>query len=288
MGRELQAITDSLAQKSAKGGALPRQVQPVRGKVVVRRKSSSAPLLLLLAAASLGAAYFYFKPPSRPPSPLPVIAEPAPKKVVQAEPEKLPVPTVAESTEPTAPVPPPEPEEIIEEGPAVVAPKADVPAFFGRARKIMQERTKKVVDGYRANLRINLNELESALTTQLRRPKMATDEERKAITATLAEWKTGGGVIPESSDETIDTIQGLSSLMTTSRKRQIGIQDTFNQALGPESARYILGLEVEIERLKAKDDPAAAELVMEEIENTKKSPEYFANLMLGKEMAPEE
>jgi serine/threonine protein kinase len=290
MGRELQGITDSLAQKSAKGGALPRRVQPVRGRVVVKRKSSSSPvLLLLLAAVLLGAAYYYFKPRVRPPSPQAIIAEPAKKEVVKAAPVEAPVIPVVKPAEAPAVTETPEPEKLDDEAPvAAELPKADVSAFFVRARKIMQDRTKTVVSAYRGNLLFNLSDLERSLVIQLRKPRMADDMQQKAVTATLAEWRAGGGGIPESLDSSIDSIAGLATVMESSRKRQTGIEDTLSQALVPHSAVYILGLEKEIERLKAKADPAAAELVMAEIENTKKSPEYFMNLMLGKEMSSDE
>jgi hypothetical protein len=88
--------------------------------------------------------------------------------------------------------------------------------------------------------------------------------------------------------ESIAEIPSLANIYEASLERQVGIQDTFTQALAPHSAVYILGLEKEIERLKAKADSGAVRLVEDEIANTEKISHYFTDLILGTSIAGED
>jgi serine/threonine protein kinase len=281
MSKELAAIAAPAAQKSPMGAALPRQVRPVRGRVVVKRKSSSQPAaLLLVAAAALVGGYLYFRPPAPAPPAPPAVVEAAPKVVAKIEPEEKPAPTETKEPEPTAVTLNPEPTEPQEE-PTTAEPKSDVSAFFARARKVMKERTKAVVSGYRSKLLFNCGELEHAAAAQMRKSNIASAAQAKAVVATLVQWKAKGGAIPEEVGEAIDAIPSLANILGASRKLQTGIDDTLQQAMVPHSATYVLGMEKEIERLKIKADSGAVSLIEEEIAKTKKTPSYFVDLMLG-------
>jgi serine/threonine protein kinase len=296
MGKDLEAITTALAQKSTKGAALPKSVRPVLARTIVKRKSSSSPtVLLMLAAAALVGGYFYFKPKAQVPTP---IAEPTPTVVVKSLPvEELPKPPpVDKEEEQSAPVDEaPETTTSDEdsdtssaENSTTTEPKSDVPAFFARARKIMQDRTKLLVTGYRGSLKFNCGEFERLAGGQMRKSKIATAAQIKAVVATLTEWKAAGGTIPDSVGEAITVIPSLDDIVEVARKRQANIEDTFKQNIIPHSAVYILGLEKEIQRLKAKADPGAIRLIQEEIAKTKKSPSYFLDLILGNSTAAED
>lgn len=63
-------------------------------------------------------------------------------------------------------------------------------------------------------------------------------------------------------------------------RNQQAIDDTLGTALKGLSATYVLGLEKQIERFKADRDFGAAELLVEEIDITRKSPDYFPALIL--------
>lgn len=68
-------------------------------------------------------------------------------------------------------------------------------------------------------------------------------------------------------------------------EKQDAIDESLKQALTQLSATYILGLEKQNERLRATNDPAAIDLIKDEIEKTRDDSDYFPNLMLG-ESAP--
>ncbi len=59
------------------------------------------------------------------------------------------------------------------------------------------------------------------------------------------------------------------------------IDDLLLQGLLPLPGTYIQGLELQIDRLKADNDVGAITLIKEEIEKTKNSTTYFANLVTG-------
>jgi serine/threonine protein kinase len=162
IGKDLREITASLGQRSGKGAALPRQVRPVRARVVVERKSSSSSVVLLLvAAAALAAGYFYFKPPAPVAAAPPAIVEPTPQVVTKIEPEEAPLVLKKKEPEPapvrTTPEPQEQEEDLVLDESTPEDPKSDVSAFFARARKIMQDRTKTLVVGYRGRPSLRLS-----------------------------------------------------------------------------------------------------------------------------------
>jgi hypothetical protein len=78
----------------------------------------------------------------------------------------------------------------------------------------------------------------------------------------------------------------VQSIYALSLQKQVGVDDTFHQGLAPLAATYVVGLEKQIDRLKADNDTGAIALLEAEIARTRKSTKYFADLMLGVE--PEE
>lgn len=285
-------------------GVAPRRAHPVRHRAPVRaKKSSVSPMLVfILAAVAAIAAYAYIstsQPPKvvTPPTvgvPVPAPTDPNKHRPPVVSPHEDPTPEPDTAPAPdTSPVPTPnemvDPEESrVEPDPGVppvtavdVAPKFDVTAFFGRARKIMQERTKPSIMVYRSDLKGNLAGLERSLKRQIRSQKMSTNETDKAIEKVIAEWTADGGRLPETPGEILSEITDVTTVFNDAVQKQTGIDDALQVELTKQSAIYISGLEKQIDRLKTDHDVGAIKLIEAEIERTKESPKHFSDLMLS-------
>lgn len=302
IAHDLQVIAASRVPKVPHTAAIaaPRRVQPVRPHVVAKQKqSSNAPIIVfVLAAAAAIAAYALFSKPETPkavtPPKIVVVPEPeVPTKqtAVIPKPKEEPAPLPTPAPEPT-PTPEPMPDPVVESQPVpevtivtpeVVAPKYDVTAFFGRARKIMQDKTKSTVSVYRSDLNANLSAFEMSLKRQLRKLKIGDNESDKIIEKAIAGWAVADGRLPEKMGSTFGDIPEAQGVYDEAVEKQTGLDDTLHQELAKQSATYILGLEKQIERLKPDNDVGAITLIEQEIEKTKESPKYFSDLMLGKE-----
>ncbi len=300
ISKDLEAIALSFKKKANPVAAVAARRQPTRARVYRNKpqKSSntSSLALLLLGGAAAAAAYVHF---SQPPQPNPA----PPTETISAHPKNEGIPKADGDEESHSPS-----DEVLTAAPSktvtpsasanatapsdsrpssthspnfTAEPKSDVPAFFARARKIMRDRTHSLVAVYRRNLLSNFGEFERLVTVQLHKSKIATDAQAKALTTILAEWKAEGGTIPERVGQQITAIPSLAPIVEVAHKRQVGIEDSFKQAIMPHSDIYILGLEKEIERLEAKSDPGAIKLIQDEITKAKKSPRYFSDLLLS-------
>ena len=300
IAHDLQVISASLVPKVPRTAAIAaqRRVQPARPRAVVKQKrSSNAPMVVFIVAAVAAIAAYAFFSKSEPP-----IVVPPPKIVVVPEPtsqtqQTAPVPKSNEESTPLpdpeprpTPTPDPVPDPVVESQPVpdaspvtpeVVVPKYDVTAFFGRARKIMQDKTKATVSVYRSDLKANLSAFEMSLKRQLRKLKIGDNESDKIIEKAIAGWTAAGGRLPAEMGSTFGAIPEAQGVYDEAVQKQNGLDDTLQLELSKQSATYILGLEKQIERLKLDKDVGAITLIEQEIEKTKESPKYFSDLMLG-------
>ena len=299
IAKDLQAIALSFQKKvnPVAAVAAPRRPRPASAYGKPRKSSSLSSLaLLLLAAAVAAAAYLRFSKPPQSDSAQPTGAATAPAAGQRIEKpastdEFLPSTGVAATDTPTEADPPPDsgnPSSFSFSNPdgtpgedVVVVPKTDVDAFLDRARKIMQEKSKAPISAYRSNLSANSTEFARVFSTQVRKLKLSKEEVDEALETLTAAGKTAGVKIPEDLKSSVAATPEIRTLHTSYLKRQTGICETFQQALNAHAATYISGLEKEIDRMKAKEDPGAVALVEKEIEKTKTSPAYFSDLMLG-------
>ncbi len=299
ISHDLQVIAASRAAKVPRGGAAAprRRVQPVRGHAPVKaKKSSAAPMMVFILVAMAVAGYAYLSTaPKNKDGVTPVVVQiPALK---DPNPQTTPATNSGEDPTPAADAAPvPTPEVAADAGPAVepqadpelppvtpevVAPKSDVTAFFEHARKVMQDRSKPSITVYRSDLKGNLAGFERALKRQVRKLKMSDNETDRSIEKVIAGWTADGGRIPGNLGETLGAIPDVTTVYDEALQKQTGIDDTLQQDLSKQSGIYILGLEKQIERLKADNDVGAIHLIEAEIEQTQGSPKYFFDLMLS-------
>jgi hypothetical protein len=298
MARDLQAI--ALAPKSngpqTAGLAVPRAAVPRRKPAPKAKQSSggsSVVLWILIIAAAAGAYHFLSKkppvqgngtvvivPPPKPPAP---VEEPAPvEPPVEIPTEPLPVdppPLVKEEPAPEMvpeqPVIPAEPVVT----PEVIAPKADVAAFYVRARKIMQERATPLIKTHSDKLESNVTSLRRDLERAIRKYGYYRDTSETYMEEFATSWKNAGNRIPPKLTGWIPTVPDATKIYTEHLENQTEIDTTLKTGLATLSETYILGLNKQIERFKLDKDMGAVALVEQEITQTKESPSYFAKLM---------
>ncbi len=299
MAKDLQVIGSALAQKSTRVVApagIQRGVNPPRTHgYAKRKKSSSTPIVMVVLALIAAAAAYHFRGSKLPP-PKPV-EEPAivvPTKPEPTEPATSDIPQDMRSGLQTPPdiskTPVKEPVlDPVEVAPVeddtdgvkkpvsdgTAAPKYDVNSFLIRARKAMQEKSKRLVSINSAQLNSNFSDFEKEFRKQARKEKMGIDE----VDALVETWKTKGNRIPPSTDQGFARDPQLQAIRETSEARQKGIDETLKQNIEQLASIYLGGLEKQIERLEADNDVGAVRLLKEEIAQTKGSSTYFSGLM---------
>ena len=149
----------------------------------------------------------------------------------------------------------------------------------------MQDRAKSSITAYDKKLEGNAEDLARSLERVLRKNYYTRGQAEDILARNLQDWKDAGNRIPENMNRTV----GLSSIPDAFKvysehlEKQSAIDEKFRDELKPLSATYILGLEKQIERLKADSDNGAIEPIEREIERTKEESEYFPKLMLEDE-----
>ena len=292
IANDLRAITQATPYRGGTGApsAGPPRAVPGRTRATVnKKKSSSLPtiLLLLLVVVIAAAAYQYFAPAKAAKKAVPVVPAVAPAATT-APPDAAPTPPPATDLAPTPPPQPapepavtPAPEPMNEAAPAPapttdIAPIADVTEFLTRARKIMLERAAPMIAKYRGGIKDTFASYQRAI---LRGTERALTPEE--VTQANEHFQKDQGRIPTILEYSFTVMPGISTIHSLARDKQTYLDETFQQELARLAPSYILGLEKQVERLKADNDLGAARLIQEEIDKSRYDPQYFPQLMLG-------
>ncbi|MGL5017220.1 MAG: serine/threonine-protein kinase, partial [Luteolibacter sp.] len=292
MANELQAIARPAAVHIPKAVAVPRPVVPRRAVSKQKKASSggSSVFLLLLIGAAGAAAYWYFnkKPsvvvvveppaaevaappvaaPETPPEPEPPIDEaPAPPPVVTAEP----APEVEMTPEPAP--------EVVVTPPPVTAPKFDVANLFARGRTAMKDRATPLIAGYQEKLKDNVTSLERELERALRKMHYTRDSSEKIIAQDVAEWRRAGNRLPEEVGGRLVSYPDVFKSFAKHVEAQAKLDSEFDAEMTKLRDVYVDGIGRQVEKLRAAGDTGAVDLIQEEIDSAKKSPDYFSDLM---------
>ncbi len=318
MAKELHDIGATLGQlpPPALHQTPPTPHAPPSSKSYVPRKSasqsSSSSNYILLAVAALAgiAGWFYLTgkktEPSTTPVPVPVVENstqpekptpPTPQEPKEARqtitPPRDPAPTAIKPepansnatsgslTRPEVvtrkePTPPTEPKT--SDSPT---PRADVPAFFTKAKTIMQDKAKPLITTHRASLNGNCSAFGQSLISETSKLKTGVADAKKSIEATITTWRSDNGRIPKELPSELASIPGAANLLDLYRQKQIGIDNIIRRGLDAQSATYILGIEKQIERYQADNDAGAVALLEQEIEKTKANSKHYYRVILG-------
>jgi serine/threonine protein kinase len=319
MAKELHDIGTTLGQLPApilqQTPVIPPTYQSSTPRKNVSEPSSSSNAILLVVAALAGiAAWFYFTGKKSESAPLPKPAvEISAQPTNNTEPTKKPAtaitqePSTARETITPAQTPPPtalKPEPTNKKSgssltpPEVVtpkeptppaepktsdspAPRADVPAFFTKAKTIMQDKAKPLITTHRASLNSNCSAFGLSLISDAAKLKTGAADAKKSIEATITGWRNDNGRIPKELPDNLATMPTAAALLDLYRQKQTGIDNVIHRGLDAQSATYILGLEKQIERYKADKDTGAVALLEQEIEKTKASSKHYYRVILG-------
>ncbi len=308
IARDLQAIapraTSSIGPKAGPPGSRspvggpPRPAAPARKYAKYRpKKSSNSSLLgfLLLALVAAFAAYFYhFKNP--PAAVTPPLHMPAPKDSGKTSASDDSTDSTANKSDSSAnsitpnttSLEPALPPEDTGSESNVLEPKFDVPAFFLKARKAMKEKAKPAISAHQTGLKDNFFGFEESLKREARKLPPSKDNVVKAVEPAIEAMRTNGGKIPKKLTSKLAATPELEKIRLEFYQRQIGVDDALTLAITKLSSQYILGLEMQIERLKSDDDEGAINLITKEIANTKDDEDYFPSLILDASPEAEE
>jgi hypothetical protein len=296
MAEELQAIARSASGPRAVAAGAPRPVTPRRTYVAKKKKSSSASsvILVLVVIGAAAAAYSHFSKPPSAPATTPVVAEPAAKAPPAVAPPAAVVVPDEEIAEPAPEEPAPAVEEAVPEMaadpvpevetpaiPDMAAPKFDVAGMLTRARKIMRDRASPLLASHAAKLGDNVTGLERDLNRVLRKLNYTRNSIEQYLAEEVASWKTNNNRLPAVFSGPFSTVPDGYKTYNEHLEKQTALDDKLQSELDELGATYVLGLEKQLERLKADNDAGAVALVEAEIERIKDSPKYFPKLMSG-------
>jgi len=333
IARDLQVIAASTGPKVSRAASpkgVPTPPRSVAGAARYaapaakpRKESSPIPgIVMLIIAILIGiSAYKYLAKLQTPPKPAPdesikvtpsappkagdihdtiksvIPAEPTPGKTTETKPDNFSLnnntkdeptekPGDSSLTKPdTAPL-----------DTSLATPKFDVEGFFGRARKIMQERANPLIANRDASRLKNLEDFARAVKRNIRKLDFGTrrDNAEEALEAYIAQCKQDENRIQPKPDpkkdntKRLNEIDGFAFIHDEYMQKQENIEEQLMQALSQISGTYLKGLDLQIERLRKDNDPAAIALIEEEVEKTRNSEKYFPYLMLGIDPALEE
>jgi len=300
IANELEWIANSLRPNA--GPAVPRGPRRVGAPARKVKKNGGNLWMVMLAVLGLVATGAFLKFGKKPPEQVvvktivqspPAVVPPKPVAMPEVAPVETIEPTV-EKTEPAAePTPPPAPleEQIMEPTPAPApkvtapvpaAPKYDVAGFFDKARRIMLDRAKPLLTTHQADCAENFTDFERVLMREARRTQYTRDTVEDLVRAAIKKWKADGMRIPATPGTSLSFIPEIDGIATKFQAKETAIDEHLKAGLSELAGVYTLGLEKQVERLQATDDPGAIELIEKEIELTKTEPSYFPDLMTGK------
>lgn len=287
MAKDLQAITNVSVSKARGAQGAPRPAVRRPGQTVVRSKSSNLPeiliLLLVIGASVYGFNYFRKNQSSKLVILQPTGTKRPPKVNPTIQPEPIPevVPLPSSVKEVSLPEPQPDIPNVTE------PPRFDVPGFFVRARKIMLDLAAPAIAKYNLGLKNNLWSLEKEALLCAAKSSTNRADGAARIKQAIKELKSDDGRIKDYLKIPISDILGAEACHKQALVKQKNIDLELSNSMAQLASTYVLGLEKQIERLKADKDTGAIKLIESEIKLTKQTPEYFYELMMDRPSAAE-
>ncbi len=165
--------------------------------------------------------------------------------------------------------------------PEKITPKFDVPAFLERARKIMREKAKTAATNEKHNLAMNFTAFENAFRNRARKYITSEGFTTPELNAAFETWKSDEMLDPTEIDQIYSDVPEIQALVAETSVKMTEVVETYQQEISKLNALYVVGLEKQIERLKADNDVGAIELIQQEIESTTKDPDYFPKVVLS-------
>ena len=136
---------------------------------------------------------------------------------------------------------------------------------------------KPVIKKYKVDLMGNVAGAKRDLERALRKENILRDLAEKYVQLEFENWQRDGNRIPALPGVYLAQFPKIREEFL---KKQEDFDTAYQQDLSKISGDYSRGIEMQIERLKVTNDEGSVILLKEEVERTRKSPEYFKNLML--------
>lgn len=281
-----------------------------------KKSSSSGVIVVVLIVVAAVVGYLMMKKPP-PPAPSPSQSPgalstvektpPAPPKPPEVKPEHRevkPVPNlgIGGNTTPTkpndfeektpqvtgvTPTTPADPAFVEKPEPTPVQPEStfDVPAFLTKAKDIMLAKAKPNVTKRDEGLAKNVEAFGKALKRIVRRAEFGQDYMEQAVDKHLESIRENGNRIPSDfqlKDIGRDRIaEQLKDAWTEFLAAQTKLDTQLSTELAELSRTYIVGIELQIKRLKPQIDDTAIESLKAEVTATTSDSTHFETLLLG-------
>jgi len=159
-------------------------------------------------------------------------------------------------------------------------PKIDVAAFLDRARTIMQDKAKFPIAAYKLGMKENFAGFETSLKREEFKYKTGTGPRAGVVGKAIDGWRADGGKVPDELDGPLSKFAELKQVRAEYELKERGVKDTFDQAISKLSLLYVVGLDKEIERRVADNDPGSVRLIEKQIAISKADPDYFRDVIL--------
>jgi serine/threonine protein kinase len=210
------------------------------------------------------------EPPAHLPEPEPIKPEPAPVVTVPEPMEDDTAPVVSEN----------EKEQMTPEPVSGPQPKFDVPGFLSRARSVMVKRCEPEFTKHTAALEQNLTDFKSNGLEKMEVHLEAIHHNAfgRELGNFVDERRTLGNRIGTGLVSKLKFKQWLVEVHQEHQTREAEIDEALETALAEQQKTYLLGLGIRVKALR-KEDPAAADLIEEEVGKVNADSEYFPNLM---------
>ncbi len=170
--------------------------------------------------------------------------------------------------------------------PSLPAARFNVPAFMEKAHKYMlvDYGCGKEINSATSKLRGNLDEFEREAKRLIRKDKAIGNKLESKISKEMEEWKKENR-LPNNLGGEVSAVTDIEGEYDKYLEVQKGIESALYAKLTTLAPTYILGMEKQLERLKADNDVGAIPLIQQEIDATKQDSEYFPKLMIEKAAA---
>lgn len=289
--RELRSITTAAKPRVLKTPARGAPHRAITQQTTKKSSGNPALALLLITAVTAGVIYFVSSEKKQPLEATTHLT----KELEESSPGEKEQPAPSPAQNDTV-IPEPSPVEPLDSGnhqasvadpvsrekPEVAAPKFDVRAFLERARKIMHARAAPSLAAHHDSLEKNLDRFERDAKRRIRRIKLREDRDKaeESLDDLIHDCQRDQNRIPVEIYGRLANITGFEESHTEHLNEQETLDQDLEKSLSQLAPTYILGITKQIERLKNEDDPAAVELLKEEIGKTREDVDYFPELMI--------
>lgn len=154
--------------------------------------------------------------------------------------------------------------------------------FLDRARTVMKERAAPLLTEHDKDIRWNLSAYKRKIEDLIRKidEKTVRDKAEIQMKQFMTMCESTGSRIPPQTGINVNPERGFYILHDEFLAKQADFDSKLDQQITELSRSYILGIEMQINRLNQKNDADAIETLKEEAEKTRTNPDHFRQFVV--------